>query len=127
MKYIKLWHLAFFAILAFVLIFFFRNVESRDLKEKGVLVNVEILEILTPSKGAGSFNFRCRFIYDGEQKILISPTSVKENGSRYIGKYCPALFSPKKNNLRVLLRVDDFKEYEVPLTDSLNEVINGIN
>jgi len=116
-----------FVIVLIVLVVVIRQVDLNDLRESGVLVNVKIEDILTPAKGAGSFNYRCSFNDGGKQNILISPTSVKEHGSKYIGKLCPALYSPKGNNLRVLLRFDDFDEYNIPLTDSLIEVINSIN
>ena len=64
---------------------------------------------------------------NGEQIELISPASVKENGSKYVGKICPALYSPEKNNPGVLLSTEDFEEFNIPLTDSLIEVINSIN
>jgi len=119
--------LAIIAILLIVLVFILRNGDEADIKKNGVLINVKITDILFPSKGAGSFNYRCSFIYGGEQKTLISPTSLKEHGRRYVDKLCPALYSPIKNNLRVLLGPEDFEEYNIPLTDSLIEVINRIN
>jgi hypothetical protein len=116
-----------FVIVIIVSVVVVKQRRLNDLRENGVLVNVKIVDILTPAKGAGSFNYRCSFNYGGKQNILISPTSVKEHGSKYIGKFCPAVYSPKGNNLRVLLRSEDFEEYNIPLTDSLIEVINSIN
>ena len=116
-----------FILTLIVLVIVIRRSQLSDLRENGVLVNVKIVDILFPVKGAGSFSFRCSFNYGGEQKTLTSPTSVKENGSKYVGKFCPAVYSPKGNNLRVFLRRDDFDEYNIPLTDSLIEVINSIN
>ena len=116
-----------FVIVIIVLVVVIRQGHLNDIRENGVLVNVKIVDVLAPGKGAGSFNFRCSFNYGGEQNILISPTDVREHASRYIGKFCPAVYSPKGNNLRVLLRPEDFEEYNIPLTDSLIEVINSIN
>ena len=126
MKFSKTWILAVISIFMLLLIVFFGSERTNDIRENGVFVNVKIVDILIPAKGAGSFNFRCSFFYNGEQKVLISPTSVKENGSRYVGKFCPALYSPKKNNLRILLRAEDFEEYNIPLTDSLIIEINKL-
>jgi hypothetical protein len=126
MKFSKTWILAIISIFSLLVIVYLVRERSSDIRENGILINVKIVDILIPSKGAGSFNFRCSFTYTGEQKLLISPTSVKENGSRYIGKICPALFSPKTNNLRVLLQAEDFDDYNIPLTDSLIMQINKI-
>ena len=119
--------LAIISVSGLLLILFFRSERIDDLRQHGVLVNVKVIEVLLPPKAGVAVNFRCGFTYNGEQKKLISSSNVKEHASRYVGELCPALYSPKKNNLRVLLRPEDFEEYNVPLTDSLIEVINRIN
>ena len=127
MRFSKTSILAIIGILGIVLVFILRARDENDIKQNGVLIKVKIIDILFPSKGGGSFNFRCSFIYNGEQKTIISPTSIKEHGRRYVYKLCPALYSPKKNTLRVLLRPEDFEEYNISLTDSIIAEINKLN
>jgi len=127
MKFSKNWLSFIIPVGIIVLIVIVWQRQLSDIRENGVLVNVKIIDILFPAKGGGSFSYRCSFNYKGEQHILTSPTSLIEHGRKYVGKFCPAVYSPKGNNLRVLLRPEDFTEYNIPFTDSLIEVINSIN
>jgi len=127
MKISGTWLFIFISIIVLLFIFIYRNKKTTEIQNSGVIVNVEITDILISAKGAGVFNFRCKFVYAGLAKELDSPTSIREHGRKYVGKHCPALYSPKNDDLRVLLRQEDLEEYNVPLTDSLIEVINRIN
>jgi hypothetical protein len=98
-----------------------------ELKKNGELIHVRIEQVLPPSKGGSPYGFACSFTYHGVQKTLNSATSQREHLGKYTNKECPALYSPKSDNIRVLITQDDFDRYDVPLTDSLLHVIDHLN
>ena len=127
MKISGTWLLIFTSIIVVLFIFIQRNKKTAEIQDNGVLVNVEITDILIPAKSAGVFSFRCKFVYAGITKEQDSPTSIRQHGRKYVGKLCPAVYAPKNDDLRVLLTQEDFEQYNIPLTDSLITVINTLN
>lgn len=125
MKQIAGW--ALFLIFLYVLIFtgIFKNRTLREIQKNGILINAKIVDKSIPTRG-GSFYYTCTFTYNGKTQELTSPTSIEKNGSRYLHKVCPAIYSPVTNNIRLLLTEDDFTEYNVPLTDSLRHLIDSL-
>jgi translation elongation factor P/translation initiation factor 5A len=92
---------------------------ARDLKTNGVLVDVRIIEYLPPGKAMSYANYRCEFIYKGEMKKLVSSSNVKYRREFYVGQNFPAMYSEKYDVVRVLMKSEDFEEFNLPFPDSL--------
>lgn len=103
-------------------------ISSNSLKKEGIIVNVKILEYLPPGKSMSEANYLCQFSYQGEIKKLISQSRIRHNKSSYEGQYFPALYSDKYNELRILMKPEDFEEFGLNFPDSLlNRVIDISN
>ncbi len=121
----KNWIIISLALFIIILIYTIRSLQHNDLKANGILVKVEVLEVLTGAKGSRYYNFKCKLNYNGRIKILFSPTNITNDVSRFVGKKVLAIFSPVNDNLRVLINREDYEEFNIPLTDSLIEMINS--
>lgn len=110
-----------FIILLFVIVGIQRYISQRDLRRNGVIVNAIIQDVLPSGKATASPSFKCKFIYNGQEMILISNSSIKGNIFSYIGKSFPALYSVKTNSLRLLITKDDYDEFEIEYPDSLKQ------
>ena len=124
---IKEWIAFIIMSLLVILAIFGRFSHESDLRKNGILVHVTVDAVLPPSKGGGPFALMCHFMYHGEQKTLNSFTHQRDHLGKYLYKESPALYSPKTDNLRLLLTRSDFEEYGVPFTDSLRDVIIQLN
>ena len=130
-KNVKLYYVAGVVVL---LLFIYVGIETylskSDLRDKGIKVNVKIIEAIFPTHGGGngSYGFRCVFVYNGEQKKLISASRIKIRASSYIGQTFPALYSKKYDELRLLMTQEDFEEFNLEFPDSMvhrvNQVVN---
>ena len=79
---------------------------------------------MPPGKSMSYALYKCEFNYEGISKILISQSSIEKNIRSYVGQYFPALYSKKYDELRILMRQEDFKEFGIVYPDSLIVRIN---
>lgn len=112
--------IAIFGI-CFILLIFLRIYRQNDLKKDGVLVNAKILRVNFGGKVSGGFD--CLINYNGGEKELSSPSSIRKGSVDFIGKTFPAMFLPGTNVLVVLITPKDFEKFNLPFPDSLNWVM----
>lgn len=111
-------------VILFGVAIFTRNMIINDLKDNGKVITVKIIERLLPAKGGVSPSFRCEFTYNEQVKVLISPSSITHNKKSYVGSYFPAIYSPKSDAIRILMKSEDFEEFGIPYPDSLLYKVN---
>lgn len=107
--------------LGFIFIIFLRYREQSDLKTHGVIVNAKITMVNFGGKVSGGFE--CLINYNGTEKRLSSPSSIKKGSIDFIGKTFPAMYLPETRVLEVLITPQDFEKFNLPFPDSLNWVM----
>ena len=94
-------------------------------KADKVLVEAKLLGIIAEGRTSGKFD--CLIKYKNK-KIDMPGTSTFSKGSYdFIGKTFPAMYSPNKNNLKILITPADFKKFKIPFPDSLDWVIHEVS
>ncbi len=105
----------------FIFLIFLRYYQQNDLKEHGVIVNAKIVMVNFGGKVSGGFE--CVINYNGEEKKLPSPSSIRKGSIDFISKTFPAMYLPGKDMLEVLITPKDFEKFNLPFPDSLNWVM----
>ena len=109
------------AIGAMACLFLFVALENcaavNDVKKNGRLVKATLKEYIS-GKGSGK-SFRCEFYYKNKKRTVISISS-ETGGYSYENKVYPALYSPKYDELKLLITDDDYTSYNVDKDSILN-------
>lgn len=107
--------------LVFLFLIFLRYNRQSDLKKHGVIVNAKITMVNFGGKVSGGFE--CLIYYNGTEKKLSSPSSIRKGSIDFIGKTFPAMYLPGKDVLEILITPKDFEKFNMPFPDSLNWVM----
>jgi len=107
--------------LLFILLIFLRHHRQNDLKKNGVIVNAKIVMVNFGGKVSGGFE--CVINYNGEEKKLSSPSSIRKGSTDFIGKSFPAMYLQRKDVLEILITPKDFEKFNLSFPDSLNWVM----
>lgn len=109
----------------FISVFFKNCVTKKGLREKGVIVNVKIIELLPAGKAGVPCSYVCQFNYKGEILNLTSISSIRNKKNSFVGRYFPAIYLEGSNAIRILMKPDDFEDFGIAYPDSLiNRVID---
>ena len=98
--------------------------KKNDLKSDGIIVNAVIIDMLVPTKGVPSYQYK--FVYNGKVYTDDNNRGIQTKYF-FIGKTFPAMFSPKTGNSELLMTPEDFKEYGLNFPDSLRWVLQFRN
>ena len=98
-------------------------IENNDLRKEGILVQATIIEYLGSVKGGSGANpnYLCRFSFKGKERVLVSPSTVKDNGISYVNKTYPALYSVERDALRLLINPEGYNKYTLKYADTLRQ------
>lgn len=107
--------------LVFLFLIFLRYNRQSDLKKHGVIVNAKITMVNFGGKVSGGFE--CLINYNGVEKKLSSPSSIRKGSIDFISKTFPAMYLPSKDVLEILITPKDFEKFNMPFPDSLNWVM----
>lgn len=105
----------------FISLIFLRSYRQNDLKKHGVIVEAKIIMVNFGGKVSGGFG--CLINYNGVEKSLSSPSSIRKGSIDFIGKTFPAMYLPGSRVLEVLITPKDFEKFGMPFPDSLNWVM----
>ena len=96
-------------------------INHNDSKADKVLVKAKILNVI--AEGSSSGKFDCLIKFKNKEKEMPGASTISKGSYDFIGKTFPAMYSPNKDNLEVLITPKDFKKFKIPFPDSLNWVI----
>ncbi len=96
-------------------------INDNDSKADKVLVEAKILSVIPESRTSRKFD--CLIKYKNKKKEMLSASTISKRSYHFIGKTFPAMYSPNKDILEVLITPKDFKKFNIPFPDSLNLVI----
>jgi hypothetical protein len=97
---------------------------ENDLKKNGILLNGEIVDVVTAYRGAPKYEYK--YFYKGKMYTDQTVTGVKKLNF-FIGKTFPVIFSPKTKNSELLISPKDFEKNGIAFPDSLQWVLQYQN
>ena len=99
-------------------------VNDNEPKDDKVLVEAKIVSVIPGGKT--NRNFDCLIEYKNKKKEMPGTSTISNDSCDVIGKTFPAMYSPNKNILEVLITPKDFEKFNIPFPDSLDWVIPDV-
>lgn len=99
-------------------------INGNESKGDRVLVEAKILGV---AGGRTSGKFDCLFKYKNKKIDMRGFSTISQSSNDFLGKTFPAMYSPNKDILNILLTPKDFEKFKMPFPDSLNWVIHDVS
>lgn len=117
--------IGFLVVLGLIILFLGYDFVFTKLMRGGEIISGKIIDYGPGNKGT-SISIKYEYYIDG--KTYTSATGyggiAYADGSNFINRNVPLIYSRKISSVRLLLLPNDFKKYDVPFPDSMQWVLN---